>query len=184
MERWDWLSGAGTLLITNHTQEQQVKTLSVILFVVSAALPAAAQTNHYVSTTGLVSLTGAATAATIQQPAANARQVTLEWATIYCSVACPVTQSQNCTTAATATAETPVGIAGNTPAPSTATFWTASNASGCTTLTTEYIPAGATFTFDLSKIRLVTSGTASNYTITIGAITGNAKITIAHGEPQ
>lgn len=149
----------------------------------SLALPALAQTNHYVSGTGDVSLSGATTAATLQQSATNAKQVTGEWATVYCSVACTATQSIN-GTAATATAGTPIGVPGNTPATATATFWTASNAGGGTTIAIDHIPAGGTFTFDLSKVRLAASGTTSNYTITISSITGTANIKIAHGEPQ
>jgi hypothetical protein len=57
------------------------------------------------ATTGDVSLSGAGTAATIQQPAANASQVVFEYAIVYCSVACPVTITAN-GTAATATAGT------------------------------------------------------------------------------
>jgi hypothetical protein len=164
-----------------------MKTLAFLALALCAA-PAFAQINNYVSSSGDVSLTSAATAVTLQQSALSGnlggRQVTLQWATVYCSVACTVTQAINCTTAATATAGTPVGVPGNTPAAATATFWTASNASGCTTIKIDHLAAGITFTYALNLVRLATAGTTSNYTISIGSITGTANIAIAHGEQQ
>lgn len=163
-------------------------------FLITAALaafsliPAAAQTNAYVSSTGDVSLSAAATAATLQQPAATAttaaKDVRLQWASVYCSVACTVTQSVNATTAATTTAGTPVAVPGNAPQPAAALFYTASNASGGTTIAVDHIPAGGTFTFDLTAMRLPRAGTTSNYTIAVGSITGTANIKIAHTEVQ
>lgn len=155
--------------------------MKILLLILAAAASAFAQANHFVSSTGNVSLNAAGTAATLQQPAANAKQVTGEWASVYCSVACVVTQSIN-GTAATTTAGTPVALPGSMSGPAIATFWTASNAGSGTTLAVDNIPAGGTFTFDLTKIRLPASGTASNYTIAIASLTGTVNIKIAHGE--
>lgn len=140
------------------------------------------QVNHYVSTYS-VTLAAATTAATLQQPATNAKQVTMEWAEVYCSVACTVTQSVNCTTGATATAGTPVALPGSGGVKAVATFWTASNVSGCTTLKTNVLPAGATasFTFDTTT-KLPTGGVTSNYTFSVSSITGDVIITIGHQE--
>lgn len=150
----------------------------------AAFAPAArAQTNNYVSSTGNVSLSSAATAATLQQPATNAKSVALQWASVYCSAACVATQSIT-GTAATATAGTPVAVPGNVAGAAVATFWTASNAGSGTTIAVDNIPAGGTFTFDLSKIRLPAFGTTSNYTISIASVTATVNIKIAHGELQ
>lgn len=160
-----------------------MKTLLLIL----AALPALAQgPTPYVATTGTVSLSSAATAATLQQPATNAVTVTFPvsttgavppvGATVYCSVACTATISRNCATAASATAGTVTNLNPNTPAASV-TFWTASNASSCTTLRVIYLIAGQEYPIDLSQFSLGTTGTTSNIHIAIGSITGNANIT-------
>lgn len=163
----------------------------ILLILAAAAIPALAQTNNYISTSGTVSLAAATYAVTLQQPAQNGNPVTLQWATVYCSAACVITQSVNCTTAATATAGTIKGTPGNNNAAARATFWTASNASGCTALTSDYVAAGQTFqisfppiTPSTSPFRLPTAGTTSNYHISIASVTADVKITIGHGEPQ
>jgi hypothetical protein len=161
-----------------------MKTILLIL----AALPAfAQQTVNYVATTGNVSLSGAGTAATLQQPATNAAPVAFPGsfplspgmppvgADVYCSVACVATISRNCTTPASATAGSVVSIVPNVPAASV-TFWTASNASSCTTLRVINIGAGQDYPIDLSQFNLSTSGTTSNLHISIGSITGTVNI--------
>jgi hypothetical protein len=69
---------------------------------------------RYSSTTGDVSLSGAGTKFTIQQPATNANMVQLEAAVVYCSVACDFTMAQNgtaaTTTAGTVTEILPFGV--------------------------------------------------------------------------
>ena len=140
----------------------------------------------YVATTGNVSLSGATTAATLQQPASDAVTVTFPvspvgalppvGATVYCSVACVATIARNCTTAATATAGTVTSLIPSVPAASV-TVWTASNASSCTTLRAINIAAGQEYAIDLSQFNLATSGTKSNLHISISSITGTANIT-------
>ncbi len=145
------------------------------------AFDAHAQARRYSATTGDVVLAGAGTKFTIQQPATNASQVTLEAAVIYCSVACDLSQSQN-GTAATATAGTansvmPFG------APAMATVWTASNVGGGTAAGgILHLAAGERVTLDLSKVTMGNSGTATNYTVVISSITGTANITIFWSE--
>lgn len=140
----------------------------------------------YIASTGSVTLNSAATAATLQQPATNSVNVgfpkaqsgglSTAGASIYCSVTCTATLSRNCTTPATATAGSVVQINPTDPPP-TITFWTSSNASGCTTL--EIIPIGAGLWqgVDLSLFSLYKGGTTSNLTLSIGSITGTAIIT-------
>ncbi len=155
-----------------------------VLAVLCLAASLGAQTvNHYIESTGNVALSSAATAFTIQQPATGAKQVTGEWSSVYCSAACVVTQSIN-GTAATTTAGTSVGVPGNTTAPASINVFTASNVGAGTTIAVDNIPAGSTFTFDLSKVRMGTTGNTTNYTFSIASMTGTVNIKIAHGEQQ
>lgn len=145
------------------------------------ALPLAAQQRFSVSTGNAV-LSAAATAVTVQQPAlvngnTVAATVTLESATVYCSVACVVTQTQNAT-AATATVATPVAISPSGPA-AIAQAFTASNFSGGTTVPPVInVPAGQTISIDLSRVTLPKGGSGVNYTVGISSITGTANITM------
>ena len=170
------------------------------LFLILAVLPAFGQqinpspicqtTNCYVATTGNVSLNSAATAATIQQPSSCAGtsatntcpQVYGIKASVYCSVACVVTRNYGCTTAASATAGTvtqsPFGPFGKvTPL---LLFFTASNASTCTTIDVTNLGAGQTMLYDLSDVVMGTIPN-QNYTIGVGSITGTANITFYVG---
>jgi hypothetical protein len=157
------------------------------LILILAALPAFAQQPiNYIATTGNVALSAAATAATLQQPAANAVTVTFPvsvngalsavGATVYCSVACVATIARSCTTAASTTAGTVTTVLPNVAAASVTVF-TASNASGCTTLRVINIAAGQEYPIDLSAFNLATTGTKSNLHISIASITGTANIT-------
>ena len=158
-----------------------------IVIALALAASAHAQTLYsYIATTGNVSLSAAATAATLQQPAANAATVTFPiavngalspvGATVYCSVACVATIARNCTTAASTTAGTVTTVLPNVAAASV-TMFTASNASGCTTLRVINIAAGQEYPIDLSAFNLATTGTKSNLHISIASITGTANIT-------
>jgi len=161
-----------------------MKNILIALALTSAAH---AQTLYsYIATTGNVALSAAATAATLQQPSANAATVTFPvavngalspvGATVYCSVACVATIARNCTTAASTTAGTVTTVLPNVPAASVTVF-TASNASGCTTLRVINIAAGQEYPIDLSAFNLATTGTKSNLHISIASITGTANIT-------
>jgi hypothetical protein len=158
-----------------------------LLLILALAASAKAQTLYsYVASTGNVSLSAAATAATLQQPAANAATVTFPvavngalspvGATVYCSVACVATIARSCTTAASTTAGTVTAVLPNVAAASVTVF-TASNASGCTTLRVINIAAGQEYPIDLSAFNLATTGTKSNLHISIASITGTANIT-------
>jgi len=158
-----------------------------LILMLGAVLPMLGQqTVNYIATTGNVALSAAATAATLQQPAANAVTVTFPvavngalppvGATVYCSVACVATIARNCTTAASTTAGTVTTVLPNVPAASVTVF-TASNASGCTTLRVINIAAGQEYPIDLSAFNLATTGTKSNLHISIASITGTANIT-------
>lgn len=153
------------------------------LMAACASLAFAQAPIRYSATTGDVVLSGSGTAFTIQQPAANAKQVTLESAQVYCSVACTVTQSQN-GAAATATAGTSAAILPTLPAPAaSATTWTASNVGGGTAAGGKlYVPATATVVLDLSQIKMGATGTGTNYSIVVSSITGTANITFTWSE--
>lgn len=163
-----------------------MKTLILIL----AALPAFAQQNvNYIATTGNVILSSQTTAATLQQPDTGATTVTFPGAlgsvqagamppvgaTVYCSAACVATVSRTCTTPASATAGTVTSVLPNVPAASV-TFWTASNASSCTTLRVINIGAGVEYPIDLSTFNLATFGTKSSITISIASVTATVNI--------
>lgn len=140
---------------------------------------------QYVATTGIVSLSGAGTAATLQQPATNGLPVQFPKATsggsapagasIYCSVACTATIIRN-SVAATTTLGTVNQLNQNDPPP-VITFYTASNYSGGTTLATIPIGAGVWQGIDLNALSIARGGNTSNLTISIASITGNVIIT-------
>ena len=171
-----------------------MKTIIALLLSVAALAPAALAQFAYTASTGNVTLNSAGTAATIQQPAATcgatgtsncSLPVTFPTSTVgganatgasvYVSVAATVTFSRNCTTPATATAGTITGPATNPPP--VFQFFTASNASGCTTVWVYNHTGGYTQSFDMSTLPLATGNSQSNITITISSITGTANIT-------
>jgi hypothetical protein len=155
----------------------------LFLLAAIAACAWAQSPNRYSATTGDVSLSGAGTKLTIQQPSSNGKPLQLEAAVVYCSVACDVTQTQN-GTAATATAGTATPILPFT-VPALATIFTASNVgSGTQSGGVTHLSASSPVTFDLSKIIVPVGGTASNYTFSIASITGTANITIFWSEQQ
>lgn len=149
---------------------------------------AVAQTNRFSATTGDVSLSMAATTLTIQQAAAIAgaagKPIALESITVYCSVACSVTQAFN-GAAATATAATVTPIPPGTQAVATATAWSASNVGGGKAVgAVVHVPAGSTVTLLVGQISLNGAGSAGNYSVTVGAITGTANLSAIWSEPQ
>jgi len=160
-----------------------MKTILCALALLAASFPAFAQQNFYTATTGDVTLSGAGTSLTIQQPATNAKQVQLIAVLVYCSVACNATQAQN-GTAATATAGTASDLLPLGPA-AQATIWTASNVGAGTTVGgTLHLAGGAGTerTLDLSQVAMGNTGTGTNYTITVSSITGTANITLLWSE--
>lgn len=166
-----------------------MKTL--LLAFLSFSLSAQTTTRWY-ATTGDVVLSGAGTAATIQQPATGATQVILDRVDVYCSVPCNVTQTANATTPATSTAGTITPIL---PTPLNFlfpfTFWTASNASGGTAQAGIVHLTAAGYTSlcfstacgNPGNVILGTGGTAANYTVTVSSITGTANVTF-YGRSQ
>lgn len=147
-----------------------------------AALPAFAQQASFVARTGAVTLVAATTAATIQQPTpisgVPAEQIQLIRAVVRCPAACVITQRQNDTTAATATAGTVSGLDPTSGASFLVTFWTASNASGGTTVGSTTLDAAGTIVLDLSAITFGGGGTKTNYTIAVSSVTGDVYIDI------
>ena len=139
------------------------RTLFASLLLFSFALHAQPlPSDHYVASAGT-------TALTIQQPAANARQITfgsptVAGASVYCGTASTATFSWN-GTAATTTTGSEVKLPG-TQLASGVTIWTASNVGSGTTGPVYNVPAGGTMLFDLSWFRLGTQGTVENLTIT------------------
>jgi len=160
-----------------------MKSFLLIGLLALLAFTASAQQtpNAYSATTGNVTLSGAGTKFTIQQPATNAKQVSLVAAVVQCSVACDVTQSQN-GTAATATAGTVNALLPIGPA-AIATVWTASNVgAGTPAGGILSLAAGEHQTLDLTLMHMGNTGTGTNYTIAISSITGTANITLYWSE--
>lgn len=104
------------------------------------------------------------TALTVQQPAANAKQVQLQIATVYCASASTVTSSWN-GTAASATAASIKALPGSLARP-VATAWSGSNVGAGTTGPVFQVPAGTERDFSLLDFRIGTGGTTANFTLT------------------
>jgi hypothetical protein len=165
------------------------KGLAALFLAAFACAPTPAQNsqNRYSATTGDVSLSGAGTTLTIQRPAAgaNAPQVVLESATVYCSVACTFSQAYN-GTAPTGTLGTATPIPPNTVQPATAQIYTASNVGAGTAVGGVLrVPAGTDRTIIFTAPTcasqpcpgMVLGGAVTpNYSITISSITGTANI--------
>ena len=145
-----------------------------LLLLFALALPAFCQnTDHYIAT-------ASTTALTVQQPSANARQISFgsagsSGASVYCASTATATFKWN-GTAATATAGSEIKLPG-TQQPSGMTVWTGSNVGAGTTGPVFTIPAGTTMNFDLSWIHFGTQGTAANITI---ATSGTCTIVFAY----
>lgn len=138
---------------------------------------------RFSSSTGKVVLSGATTAFTLQQATTGTKRVQLESASVYCSVACEVSQAEN-GTAATATAGTANCIQPCGPA-ATATAWTASNVGNGTSVGSAPlpVPAAGVLVLDLSKVFFSkTSTSATNYTISTNSISGTVIITFIWSE--
>ncbi len=116
--------------------------------------------NRYIATANT-------TALTVQQPATNANTVLFETASVYCASASTITPTWN---GAAATATTlAIKKSPQTVAPALATAWSSSNGgvTGGVTGVVYNVPAGGTFTFDMSLVTLNTGlGTAANFTFT------------------
>jgi hypothetical protein len=120
-------------------------------------------------------LAGTAEKITIQTPSAGAKQVYFGTATIYCSVACDVTLTQN-GTVATVTALTPTTV--NISPPASALAFSGSDSTGGKTLDKYNIPTGGgTLVIDLSDLYLTTAS-GSNISLGTSAITGTARFAI------
>lgn len=139
-----------------------------------------------------VVLVAAGTTVTIQQPAVTAgttnpaKQVILESFTVYCSVACNVTQASNGGTAASTTAVAGiVSLPPNFGTPATALLFTASNvASGVAMGPILHLSAGQTIVICLNtscgqrgNVQLGAGGGGlTNYSVSVSSITGTANI--------
>lgn len=158
-----------------------------LLIALLALLPLSAQqATRWGATTGDVVLAGAATTATIQQPATNAGPLLIDQIAVYCSAACTFTQTAN-GTAATSTAGTVTPILPSqlsiTP---NLTMWTASNVgTGTAQGGITRVPAGGTVMVCLSptcgaaaQVQLNQGqGTAANYSVVIASVTATVNIT-------
>lgn len=154
------------------------------ILVLALSVCAWGQTVRFSSTTGDVALVAAGYKFTLQQPVANARQINLEAATVYCSVACDLTQSAN-GTAATATAGTVTSLLPYIGRTMSVTAWTASNVgSGTASGGIQHLQAASPLTIDLSKLTWGAAGTSTNYTFVISSITGTINITVLGSEKQ
>lgn len=126
------------------------------------------------------SLSGAATAVTVQQPIFNGKTTRFHGAWVDCSVACTLTLKRDGSAAsATSLTVTKLNSGG---AAATATAFYDSNVGAGTSIATYNIPAGGGLGLDLSAFYLTGSGTTKNLTLAIGSITGNTTITICWNE--
>jgi hypothetical protein len=150
--------------------------LTALLSVAACAQPQP----RYSATTGDVSLTAAGTTLTLQQTATPTKQFQLETATVYCSVACIVTQSQN-GTAATTTAGTLVPIAPTYKATGVTAFTASNVGAGTAVGGSLHLAAGQTVVLDLSQI-VIGSSPNANYSVSVSTITGTANITVIETE--
>lgn len=156
-----------------------MKNIIYLALALVASLPAFGQ--RYSATTGDVSLTGTGTTLTIQQPATPGKQITLESATVYCSVACSVTLAEN-GAAATATAGALMPVLPSIK-PTYATVYTASNVGAGTAVGgIVHLGAAQTVVLDLSKIALGAGTPNANFSISVSSITGTANITLIETE--
>ncbi len=151
------------------------------------ALPIWAQQSiRFAATSGDVVLNAAATAVTLQQPAANNSQVFIDQIQVYCSAACSVSLAANgaaaTTTAGTVTPLLPSQLNLTVPV----NFFTASNVgAGTAQGGITHLPAGGTVVLCLSpscgnpdQVVLGTGGTAANYTVNIASVTATVNITM------
>jgi hypothetical protein len=138
------------------------------------------------ATSGNVSLVSSGYTVTIQQPATGQQQVQLEYAIVYCSVYCAISQ-YGMGTAATATAGNINPILPSTSAASvTATVWNASNVgTGTQQGGTFNLQGPGTQTFCLNtscgaikSVTLPTTGTGSNYSVSIASLSGVVNVTL------
>lgn len=153
----------------------------------SQPVPLCQAVNCYTASTGNITLNSAATAATIQQPASCAgtlstntcAQVVGVKAAVLCSVACTITRTKDGTGATTTAAQASIIQSPAQPngrVTPLVLFYTASNASGGTTIDVVNAQAGVPVLYDLSDVTFGTNP-GQTYTISIGSITGTANIT-------
>jgi hypothetical protein len=144
--------------------------MKTLILLAVAALSLHAQTREYVATADT-------TALTIQKRASDPTQIAFHQAWVYCASAATATLSWN-GTAASATTLAPVRLPG-TQLTAAATAWSGSNVGSGTTGPVYNVPAGATFSIDLSLFRMGNTGTGTNVTI---ATSGTCTISFSWGE--
>lgn len=125
-----------------------------------------------------MTLSAAAGACTIQQPASGSNKVRLISATIYCAVDCSLTQRRD-GTAATATAATVEALT-NKSDTAKATVFSASNVgAGSVAVKPLTITAGIETNIPYpNTVYLIGDGTTKNYTWSVGSMTGQYKVTV------
>jgi hypothetical protein len=150
----------------------------IITFLAVGSLFSQPTPTYFVARTGAVSLSSAATTATVQQPATNGELIAFTKVVATCPAACTITQTQNATavTASSGTAGTVVGTDPTSGASFLLTFWTAVTLSGGTVTNAFPCSAACTQAFDISAIKFGNTGTSTNYSVTISSVTGTAYI--------
>lgn len=137
------------------------------------------QTNYFIAAKS-TSLSAAAEAVTVQQPATGSKSVSFIGGYAYCSAACTITLSVG-GTAATTTALTPTSLTQPIATPVTAAFHT-SNVGAGTTVAVYDIAAGGSLSLDLTKVNMTGNNTARNLTLKTDSITGTARLSIEWSE--
>jgi hypothetical protein len=157
--------------------------LAMIAFGQASVFDSTEVTKHYVAVKE-TTLSGAAEAVTIAQPATASGQVIwMDLATVYCSVACVVTVERGGTAAST-TALTPTPMSAGLVAARAKAFHS-SNAGSGAELGKYRIAAGGEKTISLRGVRLRNGGGATEQlTVSTDAITGVARIQIKWAEAQ
>lgn len=126
------------------------------------------------------SLSSAAEAITVQQPAATAATVRFYSGWIDCSVTCTVTIERNGTAAtATALTRTPLNNTGST---SKATAWSGSDVGTGTVIGKFTLWGGGGVPLGLDGVILTGTGTTKNVTVRIASMTGTVHVDIRWSE--
>lgn len=160
-----------------------MKKLSALALIAVLGYGQPRASNLYTATCTL-SLSAAAGACTIQQPASDARNVQFYRAYVTSTVDVYLTQERN-GAAATATATTRRPVNPDVQDAAKATAFTSSDVGVGTLITAAdavFVPASGDKTLVLEDIQMRGAGTSKNYTVRTSSVTGTVKITISWRE--
>ena len=152
-----------------------MKQILLAVLFAGSALAQPRVVNTYTATCTLT-LSAAAGACTIQQPASGSATVQLVAAYIESTAAITFTQERN-GTAATATSATVRAVNPDISDSARTLVYTASNVGSGTTITDAIsIAASGNVTLDLTDIQMRGNGTSKNYTVRVASATATVKV--------